>query len=264
MFQKLGSCPFVSRLFRRKRSFLDQSKRPEDVDYIVESSDLGSDWSLVHFFHHLFGSFLKRNGGFPADEKLEESTCQVLKWLFLLEILNLVVLALSHTLVDGPDSLRQASPFVVIFSLFANNIQTFQNVDYIVDSSSLNTQSVCDFVQLNHIVSLALKMFDKFFWEFFQWFGLAIVAEDSVVHKRSFFFIEGGIEGFRVYERFLFKDKDGESLGNEFVEMKLEIGIFIDKTEIRKLLGANVRKWLGTGIWNTLSFHFEFKICKVL
>ena len=107
-------------------------------------------------------------------------------------------------------------------------------------------------------------MFDKFFWEFFQWFGLAIVAEDSVVHKRSFFLIEGGIEGLRVSERLLFKDKNGESLGNEFVEMKLEIGIFIDKTEIGKLVGANVRKWLGTGIWNTLSFHFEFKISKVL
>jgi hypothetical protein len=52
----------------------------------------------------------------------------------------------------------------------------------------------------------------------------------------------------RVSERLLFKDKNGESLGNEFVEMKLEIGIFIDKTEIGKLVGANVRKWLGTGI----------------
>jgi hypothetical protein len=30
------------------------------------------------------------------------------------------------------------------------------------------------------------------------------------------------------------------------------------------LVGANIRKWLGTGIWNTLSFHFEFKISKVL
>jgi hypothetical protein len=220
MFQKFSSCPFISRLFGRKRSFLDQSKWPEDIDDIIESSDFGSDWGFVHFLHHLLGSLLKRNGGFPADEKLEESTGQVLKRLFLLEILNLVILSFLHTLVDGPDSLRQTSPFVIIFSFFANNVQTFQNVDHIVDSSSFNTQSVCDFVQLNHIVSLALKMLDKFFGEFFQWFGLAIVAEDPVVDESRFFLIESGIEVFRVSGRLVFKDKDGKPLGNEVVEMK--------------------------------------------
>jgi hypothetical protein len=52
----------------------------------------------------VFCGLFKRNGGFPVDEQLEETTCKVLEGLFFFEILNFEVLPLLGAVVDGPDS----------------------------------------------------------------------------------------------------------------------------------------------------------------
>lgn len=248
MFQKLRPCPLISRLFRRKCSFSDQSEGSEDIDDIIEPSNFCSDRCFINFLHHLFSSLLKRNGGFPADEKLEESTCQVLEWLFLFKILNFVVFTFLHAPVDGPYSLAESSPFIIIFSFFTDNIQTLENVDNVVDSSSLNTELLGDFVKLNDVVALALKMFDKFFWEFFQTFGLSVVREDPIVHETVSFIKEGTREVFGFCLRLIVKDKEREPLGDEGLEMKIKMVIFVEDVEIGEMLGADVRKRLRRGI----------------
>lgn len=248
MFQKLSPCPLVSRLFGRKCSFPDQSEGSEDVDDVIKPSNFCSNRCFINFLHHLFGSLLKRNGGFPADEKLEESTCQVLERLFLFKILNFVIFTFFYASVNGPDSFAESSPFIIIFSFFTDNIQTLENVDNVVDSSSLNTELLGDFVKLNDVVAFALKMLDKFFWEFFQTFSLSVVSEDSIVHETVSFIKEGTSEVFGFCLRLIVKDKEREPLGDEGLEMKIKMVIFIDDVEIGEMIGADVRKRLRRGI----------------
>ncbi len=90
-----------------------------------------------------------------------------------------------------------------------------------------------DFVELNDVVALALKMFDKFFWEFFQAFSLPIVREYPIIHEIGSLFKEREFKAFGFPVGFVVKDKDGEALFEEGLEMKIKIVIFIDEVEMR-------------------------------
>lgn len=76
----------------------------------------------------------------------------------------------------------------MIFSFFSNNIQTFENIDDIIDSTSLNCKFMRDFIELNDIIAFAFKMLNKFFREFLKRFGFSIIGEDFISEERGLLF----------------------------------------------------------------------------
>lgn len=140
MLQVFGPCPLITWFFGWQNSLPHEPKWPKDIDDVIQPSNFCFYRGIVHLFHHLLCSLFQGNGGFPINKQLEETTCQVFKWLLLLDILNFVVFSLPRTSLDSPDCLIKSFPFVVIFSSFAYHIQTLKDVYDIIYPPPLNTK----------------------------------------------------------------------------------------------------------------------------
>jgi hypothetical protein len=85
-------------------------------------------------------------------------------------------------LVDGLDCLFEASPDVVVLSCLAHYLETLKDVNYVINTSSLNFKLYCDFIQLQDYFPPLLKVLDEFPTQLLKAFLLTIVREDFPFH----------------------------------------------------------------------------------
>lgn len=138
------------------------------------------------------------------------------------------------TLIDGPESLIESLPLIMIFPFFSDNIQTLQNIDHIIDPTSLNTKLLRDFIKLNDIITFPLKMFNELFWQFFKRFSFPIVSKYPVVHQGWSVFLKLKLVGLECLEVHLgLEDKDRKTIGDKGLKMVVELNVIVKEGVLR-------------------------------
>jgi len=85
-------------------------------------------------------------------------------------------------LIDGLNCLFEASPDVVVLGCFAHYLKALEDVNYVVNTSSLNFKLYCYFIQLQNYFPPLLKVLDEFPTQLLKAFLLTIVREDFPFH----------------------------------------------------------------------------------
>ena len=89
---------------------------------------------------------------------------------------------------DFLDSHPETAPNIIVFIGLGDHPERLKNVDYVVDASPFDVQSLRHFVQLHDLSLPAFEVLDELPAELLQAFFLPVVGEDLLAH----FLLGGG------------------------------------------------------------------------
>ena len=109
--------------------------------------------------------------------------------------------------------LLESPPNIIIFRCFFDHLQTLENVDDVIDPSSLHLELHRNLVQLEHDAISSLKILDKLFAEFLNALFLAIVVEYLLLEHLLPRELKHPVVSLAAVD-----DKDGLFVGNECID----------------------------------------------
>ena len=82
----------------------------------------------------------------------------------------------------GIHSLSKSAPNIIIFGYLAHHLQTFENVDDIIDASAFDRQLYCNLVEFEEDFLPAFKVVYELATEFLKALFLAIVGQNLLFY----------------------------------------------------------------------------------